>query len=515
MSVLRYFVRNSFIRVASYAVGVAAAFMVTPHLLRSLGTDAYGLWSLISGLSSYYMLLSFGLGISASNAVARMEGQDDRAGAERVFTAAMCIGALSGLLAVLVAVVLALFAGNMNQQAVDAGGLGLSLFLFSVTFAVHLMLRSASGVLMGSMQWTLLALLGMLRTLISSGAVLVCIAPEHGPSANLLRVAVISGGAFALEGLLHLAFAVRRIPLRCGRVFFSPSEIKSLLRFGASVVVNQAGDLLRSRTQIYCVGFFLSVAHVTVYSLAQQFINYMSAGIMSAFGIMNPYFSRLHARGETGESEKALLMALSLSYAVSSMAALGLAFYGGAFVTRWLGAGYGMVETILLPMALAGIFAVGDMPASGYLIGLGRHSILAWLNIGEGVVNTLACIPVLLFFGLPGVAWLLFATTLVFRCWLLPRRVCAIAGIPLRVYFRNAGCTLLPVMGAQLGYYLAVSRWVAPDYGILAAAGAGQCALACLALRLVLPALGRAFHERQAACAPRSGRENLMEARGE
>lgn len=506
MSVLRYFARNSLIRLASYAVGIAAAFMVTPHLLRSLGNDVYGLWSLISALFSYYMLLGFGLTLSTSNAVARMEGRDDRAGAERVFTAAICIGALSGLLVVLAAAVLAFLADSMNQQVVDAGSLGLSLFLFSAAVAAHLMLRSASGVLMGSMQWTLLALLGMLRTLISSGAALVCIAPEHGPSGNLIRMAGISGGALALEGLLHLAFAVRRIPLRCGRAFFSLSEITALLRFGTSVVVNQAGDLLRSSTQIYLVGFFLSVAHVTIYSLAQQFINYMSAGIMSAFGIMNPYFSRLHARGETGESKKALLMALSLSYAASSMAALGLVFYGGDFVTRWLGAGYDMVGTILLPMALGSIFAMGDMPASGFLVGLGRHSILAWLNIAEGIVNTLACIPVLLLFGLPGVAWLLFATTLVFRCWVLPHRVCAIAGIPLRVYFCNVGCTLLPVMGAQIVYYLAISRWVAPDYGILAAAGAGQCVLACLALRLVLPALGRAFHKRQASCAPSADR---------
>ena len=61
MSVLRYFARNSLIRLAVFGVGIVAAFLVTPHILRCLGTDTYGAWALISALLGYYLLLDCGM----------------------------------------------------------------------------------------------------------------------------------------------------------------------------------------------------------------------------------------------------------------------------------------------------------------------------------------------------------------------------------------------------------------------------------------------------------------------
>ena len=486
MSVLRYFARNSLIRLAVFGVGILATFLVTPHMLRCLGTDTYGTWALISTLLSYYLLLDFGMLQAVSRKSSAAAAQSDEETIRRVFSTALCLS-LAGFLLILIAgAALAFFADRFTSSpttggtALDNATVGVSVFIFSATAAVQILLRPANGLLMGAMRWTYLACVTMLRTLCSSGAILFLLSETLTPSENLLRTAVIISSLNAVEPLVLFAVARTGLPAGPRPALASLTEARDLLGFGLPILINQLGELLRNRTQIYIVASILGPAQVALFSIARQLINYMGDVMLNVFGILSPYFSHMQAKGDSAGYRHSLLESLRLSYAVSCFIGLCLVLYGGDFLSRWLGPQFLAAHAVLSPLALAGIIGFGEYPASGFLIGLGRHHILAAFSIMQGLLITLISIPAAWRYGLPGVAWTACAVTVFFSLFLVPARVCRVAGMPLGRYYATMAGAILPQTIAQCGYFLAIHEFLQADYLSLFLACTGQACVAGL-----------------------------------
>ncbi len=486
MSVLRYFARHSLVRLFAYGIGVAAAFLVTPRLIACLGKDGYGLWALISTVAAYYLLLDFGLIQSVSKFAAAADAspdQTDKAGSGReignIYSTAQGMGAGSALLTLLIAGGILLFADVPHFTGADRNAARAAFAILSASVAAQLFFRASFGLLAARLRWTAIAVLSMFRSVGASAAVLIWLDPALPFGPNILRVALINGLANVLEAAA-LRFMAGEGGLRFQRRDISPARARELFRFGLPLLIISLGNTLRTQVQVFFAASALSLAQAGVFALARQFTSYMDNIMSTVFGIMNPYFSRMQARGGAASCGGVLLDSLKLSYALSSYIGLCLAFYGGLFVARWLGPGFAEIPGVLVPLALAAVLGQGLYPANGFLIGVGRHSFLASVTVMDGVVNAAACLPAVLLFGLPGVGWLLFFSSVIFRGAVLPPRICAAAALSLPAYYRTVGGSLAWQGAIQGMYFLAVRPLLSPDYLVLFLVCAGQF-MACVA----------------------------------
>ena len=71
---------------STYASQIVAAFVVTPIVVRGLGDQRYGVWSLVESVLAYLMLMDFGLTASVVRYVARFEAVADLDRRNRVFS---------------------------------------------------------------------------------------------------------------------------------------------------------------------------------------------------------------------------------------------------------------------------------------------------------------------------------------------------------------------------------------------------------------------------------------------
>ncbi len=497
MSVMRYFARHSLVRLAAFGIGLAATLLVTPHMLLCLGKDNYGVWALISTLAAYYLLLDFGVLQSVSKLAAAAEVADVAAGTsggpsvklttapgelDRIYTAACCMSTTAALLTLLIGAGVCLSMEAVTDIPLEAGTAAAALGIVTVSVAIQLLCRASFGLLAACMRWTTIALLGTIRTLAVSAAVLLWLSPALSFGTNLLRVALITAAGNICEALALYVLAVRFSPARCSRAAFSLAQVKALIRFSVPLVIMTIGNMLRTKVQILLVAAFLSLAHTTVFALARQFINYMDTTMSSVFGIMSPYFSRMQAQGDANGCRHSLLASLQLSFTVSGYIGLCLAFYGGLFVDRWLGGGFEDIQGVLIPLALGCALGFGQYPSTAFLIGVGRHSFLASVNVLEGVANVAASIPAVIWYGLPGVGWVFFATTLLFRLAVLPSYISAAAEIPLTRYYLTIGSVILCQGTAQALYFAVVSPLLSPSYAVLFAACVGQFSVSIFTL---------------------------------
>src|SRR4051794_18404714 len=81
----RQVLANALASWSGFAAQVVAAFLTTPIIIRGLGDDRYGVWSLIESILAYLMLLDLGLTASVVYYIAKFEATDNHEDRNRVF----------------------------------------------------------------------------------------------------------------------------------------------------------------------------------------------------------------------------------------------------------------------------------------------------------------------------------------------------------------------------------------------------------------------------------------------
>ena len=486
MSVLRYFAKNSFIRIGTYLTGVVAAFFVTPHIVGSLGSSGYGIWALISSLASYYSLLGWGQIPTVSKKVAEAHAQGNVDAVNGIYAASSLLGAISCSLVLLTSFGLAQLAPFFQPETIELSTIVLCLCLFSTSIAIQLLLRAAHGLLAGSMRWTFIAIVALCRIVCSSAMALVFLSPQLSASDNLVRMAIITSVVTIAEPVVFTITAWTKLGTRFRFSCLQWNRVVDVFKFGTSIVLTEFGGFLEKRSLIYIVAIFVSTAQVAIFSIVNQFISYMTDLTASAFGIMNPYFSTLHAKNERSACQNSLLDTLFLSYAVSGLIGLALVFYGSLFTLRWLGSDFESISHLLVPMALAAILGCGSSPITGFLQGLGQQRLSGKLSLLQGGAVTLLCFPAVFLFGMAGAGWMVFGVSLVFYLGIIPYYVSIVAQIDKKRLYCSLALMLLPQIIIQAGYYFAIQDYLEPKYGILFMAGCGQGLIALCVLMSVL-----------------------------
>ena len=106
---MRLFRRNAIGIYAVYAAAMVSGLVVTPILLDSIGTEAFGIWAFIGGITIYLAVLDIGLGPSVVRFTAEAHGRRDPEEINRVASVALVLYAAIGVLTLVAGAVLSWF----------------------------------------------------------------------------------------------------------------------------------------------------------------------------------------------------------------------------------------------------------------------------------------------------------------------------------------------------------------------------------------------------------------------
>ena len=172
------------------------------------------------------------------------------------------------------------------------------------------------------------------------------------------------------------------------------------------------------------------------------------------------------------------LSASRVSTIVSVFCGGSLAFYGGAFIERWMGEGFKDSTTILLILVGPFTLALAQTPGVGLLCGMAKHHLLAWICGGAAVLNLGMSLILAKIYGMNGVAMGTSIELMVIFLLVFPVVVCGVAKVSLKEFFGwglfwPAAQSVVP-----LGiYFLLVRQFLEPNYGRLGLMVIGQTAI--------------------------------------
>jgi O-antigen/teichoic acid export membrane protein len=386
------------------AVTLAAAYLLTPFIIRTLGQEGYGTWTLVTSMTGYISLLALGVPMASVRYLAQYVAEGDRRKLNQAVASCAALFLALGAAAVLLGAALsALFVGAYAipppLQAEAGLAFGLMVFYVSAGFigllpegimAAHHDFVLRNVIRIAGVLWRLGLTVGLLRL-----------------DTSLVTLALIQMACLGFELWLSVLVIRRRYPgVRLGLAAFDWGMVRRIASFSLYVLLLNAGARLAFDTDALVIGAFLGVGSIPFYTVANSLVVYLMDFLVAIAAVVSPMATKLNTEGSLTALREMFLKWSKVAWSVTLGAGLFLIVLGPTFIGQWIDPSFegpaGEVLQILMLSSL--VFLPVRGVAVPVLMGLGKPKMPTIAFAAAGLLNLGLSVLLVGPLGLPGVA---------------------------------------------------------------------------------------------------------------
>jgi O-antigen/teichoic acid export membrane protein len=449
--------RNALLNMIGLGLPLIVGLLTIPVIVRSLGTQRFGILSLIWVVFGYFGFLDLGLGRATTKFAAEALGRGEIENIPKFLWTTVSFQIVLGFVgAILLSVSTPLLVErilNIPPAFVDEA----RTTFYWIAWAIPLTILSTSfrGILEAAQRFDLVnavkipasaafylfPLIGILLGFNLPGIVALLVLSRF---LSLLGWAVLSARVF---------------PVLKKRIVFQKDAIGPLLRFGGWVTLSAVIWPILSSIDRFFIGARMTIESVSFYSAPYEVV--MRLGIIpgSLALTLFPAFSALGGSGEFERTRTLYGRSVKFLLVMSALVAVPLFLFAGPVLKIWLGAKFAEQSTVVFQVLLIGFLcnSLSSVPF-GLLQGIGRADLPTKVQLAELVVYVPLLWVMIRWLGIVGaaLAWTLRVVAEMLVLFLLARKAGkmeASAGMADGLIRASA-----VVLGfAAAGYF--VSRW--------------------------------------------------------
>lgn len=457
---IRQLVKNAVYSSGTWIVNIGLVLTVTPYFVFKLGSEGYGVYSLLVGLMGYYNLADLGLSQSITKYVAQYEAEDDDDAISYSVNAALVtqlgVGAfISSSLLLFSDTIL-----NLLQVSTDfRSSAEVGLYVCAGSFLLQMVGSTFSSALKGLQRYDLSSKLVMLTETLKNLGIAVALYLEAG------LVGAVWAAAFAgIVFFLLNYFMVRRY-LTEWRLLdgISLPYMKELFSFSSFIFISRLADLCQNQVVRFVISFFLGPSAVTYYVIPLKVVKAGSGILSRASSMVLPYASELKGLKDQERLQQTFVVGSKTVMTIAVPLFLLIILFSQPLMTVWMGAEFASKSWPLLSLlAIDKIFASFSMVPILMALGIGYARTRAMFSV-VAVLLYVVLLPVFTeLYGLYGTALaaILSATPGLVFIFYVSR---VILKYPIKKYLKNTvSIHAFPVLIAIGAFFVGAGQWI-PD----------------------------------------------------
>ncbi len=431
------FVRNVLWNWGHVLFSLLAAVLLSPYIIRKLGAEGYGVWSLVNSILGYYTLLDLGFRSAVVRFSAHYRARGEYGRVNELMNTLVVSLAGPAVVAVLITVPLSRWSGQFFQiSPAYRPTFSVLVLLVGLSVSLGIVFNLFSGLLEGFQRFDL----------DNQGRILCFVIRYVGAAAALaLGYGLVTMGILALAGSIALfvwcVLAARRMfpALRFSRAGVNLEMLKETARFGASTLLAAIAIQVLDQAPAIVIGHYLPVAFVGYYALPVRLLQSLTEFVGRVGIVASPRAAELAAKGRMDEVARLSVCVNRYCLGIYAIPAIVLLVYGREILTLWVGAEFASHCAPILPILLLGTaFAqAGQFASSAILFGLARHHRYAQGLAVEAVIGFLGILAAVPRFGIAGAAAAIFGAMFVIRGLSTPWLFCRYLKLEYGKYMRS------------------------------------------------------------------------------
>ena len=468
MKVANLFFRSSVLGVADQLLRALMALFLTPLMVARLGGADFGMWVLLTGFFSQYILLDAGLTASLPHFLGQAIGRNDAAACrEIVSTAALMLARVTLLGLGVTAVGWLVLPWFLHDVSRLAGARGV-VIVFGIAMAAQTLAKIFVLDLNSRLRSDVVSAFGLLRVLICAPAAWLVL--RHG--GGVLDLAFVHGTGTVAEAIGIAAW--NRALLADIHPRWSNKVVRrEILRYSGWSYALTTSERLRGALDPFLLGWLRDSVSTGIYALGMRpVVMFYDVAYSLIGGQLLPAFSRLHAERRTKLLEKSFVMSSRVSALLAAFGGGWLIMVGPLFMRCWVPQEARAALPVLWCVAFSFVLYATQIPSVHLLYSRSQHRAVALVFMAGVIVNLMLSAVLIVKLGIVGAAvGTAVEMTIVYGA-VLPWLVAQTMKKPVRWVFDHI--VFRPLLrGLLIASPVAVALWLKPAWINVAAVTLG------------------------------------------
>ncbi len=426
--------KNALSNWTTLGIHVVLGFVMTPIIIRYVGKNGYGIWTLVHSFAGYYGLLNLGVRSAVMRYVARDAEVGDTKGLNATVSTAFFLFLFTGSLMILVSVLLAEpLAGFFDISDANRRAFTVLVYVIGISTWAEFLNMVFTAVLGGYEKYVAINIVNSLSYVGRAVFIVWALRAGWGLAAPAYGTLGMSLAVLAAKWAV-CGFRIKELKLSLRSAHWS--TMKTLIGYGIPSIVITVSSLVRTKFDNVIIGRFVDVSAVAIYGVASLIIQYFFNAINTGIGVITPRFARLGGRQKKDEQQNLFTRSLFVGAVLACGGGMMIVLFGARFISFWVGEGFEAAVPVLWILTAAYVPELAQSSAFGLLLAENKHRGLAKLSLGEAVANLSISIVLVIKFGIIGAALGTAIPMMVTKLIIQPVLVSRTVGLPLGSYYK-------------------------------------------------------------------------------
>ena len=394
--------RNVSTRYLAILAETVIGLVMLPFNLRHLGTAEYGLWILLGSLTVHFSVLDLGYGGALVKFMAQYRAHRNARALNEIASTLFFVFAAVGIAAYLATVAIAFNLQHVFNLTPEQAQVGRwVLLIIGLHVSLNFPFSVFGGVTSGFQRYDANNIVAVGISIAAAIVNVTVLLAGYG-----LVPLVASTVSVRLAGyLIYRSNAYRIFPeLEISWSLFRRNRLREVTGFSIYSSIIDWGNKLNYQLDALVIGMFMGSAWVAIWAPAERIISGTQRLTNQLNGVLFPVIVDSDASQQQQRLQQILLQGTRLSLAMVVPIASALILLADPLIRAWVGPKMVGAVPVLQILAVAVAIRVGNATSTTLLKGANCHRMLAWVNLGTGVVNLWLSIALIKPLGLTGVA---------------------------------------------------------------------------------------------------------------
>lgn len=439
-------------------------FLYTPIMLRMLGQQEYGLYSLAHSVISYLTLLSFGFGSTIIRYISKYRAEGNRDAVERTFGFFLGVYVFLGALVFIVGCMVSNYVEPIFHKGLTEAEIGkvhILIIIMSFNTMLSFPISVFSSIITSYERYVYRKLIDMISTVAAPIFNLVALymglaSVGMSMASTVLQFLMLPLNMIYCFKVLKIKPQFKRIPI---------ALIKEMVGFSFYVFIATIVDLLFWSTDKVILGMLASSTAVAIYNVGGTFNNTVISLSTSISGVLTPRITGMVVKDASKDQLTELFVKVGrLQYFVMALIISGFAVFGQAFIHLWAGDEYADAYWIavltMFPLCIPLIQNTG----LSIVVAQNKHKFRSLTYLGIAIINVISTYLVVPYLGGIGAALCSCITYLVGQGLIMNVYYFKVTGINIPLFWKNIGkMSIVPggmlAIGIFMNSKVELDRW--------------------------------------------------------
>jgi O-antigen/teichoic acid export membrane protein len=386
------------------AASILISFFLTPFIVKSLGTESYGIWNLILSFTGYLGLIIIGVPMASVRFFSEYIAKKDYDKLNEVIATCLVLYLILGVTAIIFGgIIFVLFKTSYHIPEVSKDDAYFSFVLVVINIAAGFVTQIPSALLASFERFVVKNVILLIIMVVRVSILIIFL--QTDPKVSYLAIA--NSVCIAIEVCASIMYIRQKYSgVRINIKYFNKNLTRSIISYSFYILLLSIGGRLAYETDSIVIGAYLEVSDISYYAIGNSFMLYLTEFFIAISAVVMPVATKMIALKDRDALQNIFLKWSKIAFFMTLTMTSYLILFGPKFIGWWIDSSFEEPSGIVLQILMCSCIVLYPVRGVAFPIAMAlKKPIIPTIAfLISGVINLILSILLVRDYGLVGIA---------------------------------------------------------------------------------------------------------------